>query len=138
MIYKKIDNALKQAPRRSRDFFSNTIAGIIAGGFIGTILTIIQKINEVKYKFPSILQIIIITVGFYLLYLVGLKTLSSLTKNEAEFYSYKSNIYAGFIASLYVTILYIFPLWIRMFLVLPLTIIFVGILYFRAKRRSRK
>ena len=69
MIYKKIDNALKQAPRRSRDFFSNTIAGIIAGGFIGTILTIIQKINEVKYKFPSILQIIIITVGFYLLYL---------------------------------------------------------------------
>jgi len=138
MIYQKVDNTLKQAPRRSRDFFSNTVAGIIAGGFVGTILTIIQKINDVGYQFPSLLQLIIIIGFFYCLYLVGLKTISSLTENKAEFYSYKSNIYAGFIASIYVTILYIFPLWIRMLLVLPFTIIFVVILYFIAKRRNKK
>lgn len=136
-MYKKIDNTLKQAPRRSRDFFSNTIAGIIAGGFVGTILTIIQKINNVEYKFPSILQVLIIIIGFYLLYLVGLRTLSSLTKNKEEFYSYKSNIYAGFMASIYVAVLYIFPLWFRLSLVLPFTIIFIFIIYIRAKRRAR-
>jgi len=133
----KINKKLKLSPRRVRDFYSNVIAGIIAGGLIGTILTIIQKSSGVTWQMPTLLQIVVILILFYFLYSFGIKSMSGMTPNKEEIAGYKSNIRAGFFASLFtVVLLSIQDVWIRLFCILPLTAIFVFIIWLIAGRKK--
>lgn len=138
-IVNKINKKLNLSPRRIRDFYSNVISGIITGGLIGGFLTIIQSFTEVQYKFPTFLQLLVFAFMFLFLYLWGKRTLVKMTKNKDELKGYNSNIRAGFFASLFVTILLIFQnLWIRLFIIIPLTLVFVLLLWFLSGRKKRK
>lgn len=136
MVFKKINKKLKLSARRVRNFYSNVIAGIIAGGFVGTILTIVQKYSEITWKIPSVLQIVVILIMFFLLYIFGKRSIVKMTKNPDELEGYNSNIQAGFFASIFTTILLSFQdIKIRMYLILPITIVFVFIIWLIAGRK---
>lgn len=137
-MFKKINQKLKLSPRRVRDFYSNVIAGIIAGGLIGTILTIVQKFSNITWQMPSFLQIIVVLAMFYFLYSFGINSISKMTKNKDEIEGYKSNIRAGFFASFFTAVLLsIQNVWIRLFCILPLTFVFVLVIWLVAGRKSR-
>jgi len=132
-----INKKLRLSPRRIRNFYSNLIAGIITGGMIGAFLTIVQKYSNVTWIFPSIIQIFIFLVMFLLLLYLGKKSIVRLTSNSKEIEGYNSNIQAGLFASLFVTVLLSFQqVWVRLCLILPLTMIFVIILYYIAGRKK--
>ncbi|OGI65685.1 hypothetical protein A2647_05080 [Candidatus Nomurabacteria bacterium RIFCSPHIGHO2_01_FULL_40_24b] len=138
MIYKKIDNRLKQSPKRVTTFFSNVIAGVLAGGFIATLLGVIQKYEKINWIMPSITQIIIIIALFLLFYSVGVKIINSLRKNREDLTGYNYNIFAGLIASILLAILLNIPIWwIRPIVAIVLTPIFLLILYLISGRKRR-
>ena len=63
--------------------------------------------------------------------------MSGMTPNKEEIAGYKSNIRAGFFASLFtVVLLSIQDVWIRLFCILPLTAIFVFIIWLIAGRKK--
>ena len=136
MIYKSIDNRLKQSPKRVTNFFSNVIAGVLAGGFIATLLGIIQKYEKINWIMPNTNQIIIIIVLFLIFYFVGVKTIHSLRKNKEDLIGYNYNILAGLIASVLLAILLNIPIWwIRPIVAIALTPILVLILYLISGRK---
>jgi hypothetical protein len=136
-MIKKINKKINLSRRRIRNFYSNIIAGIITGGIIGGFLTIIQSFTGVKYSWPSFLQVLIFVFMFIFLYLFGKNSLSKITQNKDELKNYKSNVQAGFCASLFVTLLLIFQnVWIRLLIIFPLAFIFVIILYVIAGRKK--
>ncbi len=134
----KINKKLNLSPRRIRDFYSNIIAGVMTGGIIGGFLSITQIYSGVKYISPSILQILIFLFMFIFLYLLGKNSLAKMIKNKEELKNYRSNVQAGFFASLFVAILLIFQnVWIRLLVIAPLTLIFVIVLYLIAGRKKK-
>ncbi|MBR9705271.1 hypothetical protein GOV12_07700 [Candidatus Pacearchaeota archaeon] len=137
-MIKRINKKLNLSPRRVRNFYSNVIAGMIAGGSIGTILTIIQKFSNITWQMPSLIQIVVVFILFYFLYYQGMNSLSKMTKNKEEIENFNSNLRAGFFASFFIVVLLsIQNVWIRLLIILPLTIIFVLVIYFIAGRRSK-
>ena len=138
-IINKINKRLNLSPRRARDFYSNVISGILTGGLIGGFLTIIQSFSDIEYHFPSLLQVLIFIGMFILLYFFGKNTLLGMTKNKDEFKNYKSNVQAGFFASLFLVILLISQnVGVRLLVIIPLTLIFVIILFVLSGRKKRK
>ena len=138
-MFKQLNKKINQSPRRIRNFYSNLIAGIITGGIMGGLLSIIQEYSGLSWKMPLFIQILIFLGMFFLLYYLGRKSIIKTTNNLQEIKIYNSNIRAGLFAALFVTILLAFPqLKIRLYLILPLTIILVVIIYFIAGRRNKK
>lgn len=134
----KINKKINLSPRRVRDFYSNLIAGIVAGGVVGWTLTMVQTCSDVKYNIPNLLQILIFIFISVFLYLIGKSNLSKITKNIEELKNYDSNIQTGFFASLFVTILLVFQnVWIRLLIIFPPTLIFIVIVYLIAGRKKR-
>ena len=129
-FWKNTDNKLKQSQKRATNFFSNVIAGVLAGGFIATLLGVIQKYEKINWIIPNENQIMIIVVLFLILYFIGAQTVQSLRKSKEDIVGYNYNIFAGLIACILLAILLNIPIWwIRPIVAVILTPIFVLILY---------